>query len=137
MNVSPFKDLVTLGKYKHIWLILGFSDIRQRYARSKFGQLWVALNTLINIIMIGLVWSVLWKLPVREFLQYIAFSSVFWAYITATIQDSATTFLVYRGYILSERHLMASFVAACLYRNTLTMVYNFPVALVTLMLGFA
>ena len=68
-----------------LWYLIGASEMRRRYARSRLGQLWIILTSAITVSTIGLVWSYLWAQPVREILPYIAVGLVVWQLISAIL----------------------------------------------------
>jgi lipopolysaccharide transport system permease protein len=133
-NVKLYDDLLTSATSPCFWLVLGQSEVRQRYARSKLGQLWVSINTAITLGILGVVWSVLWKQPIKEYLPYVAVSSVIWQFFSTTITESTATFTSMKGYILSESQVYMNFIFATIYRNLLFGLYNLPVALLFVIL---
>ena len=40
-----------------VWHLLGLNELRHRYARSRFGQLWLTLSTAVMIGVLAIVWS--------------------------------------------------------------------------------
>ena len=40
-----------------IWHLMGTSELRRRYARSRLGQFWLTLSTAITVVTLGAVWS--------------------------------------------------------------------------------
>ena len=68
-----------------LWYLIGSSEMRRRYARSRLGQIWIMLTSAIAVSTIGFVWSYLWALPVGEVLPYIAVGLVVWQLIAAIL----------------------------------------------------
>ena len=65
-----FSDLLD-GFYSYKkWLYLSYYDIYKRYRRSKLGQIWIVLSTIILTASISLIYSNLFKL---NFLDYLVF----------------------------------------------------------------
>ena len=55
-----------------IWTLLGVSDIRQRYKRSRLGQFWITASMAIFIVSIGVVYSLLFNQPIYDYVPLLA-----------------------------------------------------------------
>jgi len=107
-----------------IWHLMGSAELRRRYARSRLGQFWLTLSTGILIGSLGLVWSVLWKMPVSEMMPYFAASMVLWTMLTGFIGDATSIFSGSGRYFLNERMSFATAIAAMLYQHILIFLHN-------------
>ncbi len=107
--------------------LLGYSLLRQRYARSRLGQLWLSLSTAITVLAFGLVWSILWNQPIKVFLPYIAITHIVWGLITASLQD-ATTALSANGALFGNQETsFATVIYSLVYRQLIILAHNFIV----------
>lgn len=105
--------------------LLGYSLLRQRYTRSRLGQLWLSLSTAITVIAFGLVWSILWNQPIRVFLPYIAITHIVWGLITASLLD-ATTALSANGALFGNQETsFATVIYSLVYRQLIVLAHNF------------
>jgi ABC-type polysaccharide/polyol phosphate export permease len=118
------RDIVEGIENWRIWHLMGSAELRRRYARSRLGQFWLTLSTGILIGSLGLVWSVLWKMPVSEMMPYFAASMVIWTMLTGFIGDSTTVFTNGGRYFLNERMSFATAIDALLYQNILIFLHN-------------
>ena len=100
-----------------LWAYLGVQDIRQRYRRSSFGPLWLALGLGVTILGIGILYSQILKTAPGNFIPFIAISLLCWNFIASTINESAFLFNSGVGLILSSRVPYTSFVLRGLVRN--------------------
>jgi homopolymeric O-antigen transport system permease protein len=107
-----------------IWHLMGSAELRRRYARSRLGQFWLTLSTGILIGALGLVWSVLWKMPMSEMMPYFAASMIIWTMITGFIGDASTVFANTGRYFLNERMSFATAIDAMLYQHILIFLHN-------------
>ena len=107
-----------------IWHLMGSAELRRRYARSRLGQFWLTLSTGILIGSLGLVWSVLWKMPVSEMMPYFAASMVIWTMLTGIIGDATSVFSGSGRYFLNERMSFATAIDALLYQHVLIFLHN-------------
>ena len=107
-----------------IWTLLGVSDIRQRYKRSKFGQLWITLSQGIFIGSIGLVYAYLFRYPTTEFIPYLAVNMVVWTMISGIVMDSTGVFVQSAIYLRQDALPKTVFVMRVLVRNTIIFLHN-------------
>lgn len=74
-------------------LFLAQADIRQRYRRSTLGPFWITISTGVMITCIGVLFSTLFKSPVKEFLPFLAAGIIIWNYISTVLIEATTTFI--------------------------------------------
>jgi ABC-type polysaccharide/polyol phosphate export permease len=122
--VAGTLDIIEGIENWRIWHLMGSAELRQRYARSRLGQLWVTLSTGILIGSLGLVWSVLWRTPVAQMMPYIALSMVMWAFISSIIGDSTSVFVKNGRFFLNQRMSFATAVLALMYQHLLVLLHN-------------
>ena len=119
-----FKDIAGGISQIHVAYILGVSDIKQRYARSRLGQFWITLSMLIFIVSIGIVYSFIFHQNIRQFLPYIACNYIVWSWIAANVSDSTNVFLQAKGYIKQTSIPRSVFVLRVLVRNLIGLGHN-------------
>ena len=107
-----------------IWSLLGFTDIRQRYLRSRFGQFWITLSTAIFIGGIGTVYSVLFRQPIRGYIPYLAVNITVWTLISQTISESSSVFTSSAVYLRQDAIPKTTFILRLLVRNLITFAHN-------------
>lgn len=107
--------------------LLGITLLRSRYARSKFGQLWLTLSTLVFIFSIGVIWSLLWKQPLDQYLPYIGVSQIMFTFLVAIINDSTNVLISDARIYKNDRAPFLLSIIANLYKNILILLHNVPV----------
>lgn len=112
-----------LGAWR-VWHLLGSSDVRRRYARSRLGQIWILLSTAVTFSCMAVVWSYLWKIPVQEFLPYVAASYVVWLFISTMIGESTAAFSEHKGYFSNQNMPISNIIFAVGYRNVIVFGMN-------------
>jgi ABC-type polysaccharide/polyol phosphate export permease len=112
-----------------IWHLLGTTELRQRYNRSKLGQVWLTLSTAITIIALGSVWSFLWNQPVSSMMPWIGTSMILWAYISAIISECTRIFSVHSRYYLNQKMVLSVSVFSVIHKNTIILLYNMLIIL--------
>ncbi len=73
-------------------LYLARVDIRQRYRRSTLGPFWITISTGVMVACIGVLFSTLFKAPVKEFLPFLAAGIIIWNFISSVLIEATTTF---------------------------------------------
>jgi ABC-type polysaccharide/polyol phosphate export permease len=133
---SGATDMMEGAQQWRLWYLIGSSEMRRRYARSRLGQLWIILSSTIAVSSIGLVWSYLWAQPVREILPYIAVGLVVWQFISAILIESTTLLPANIRYFHNQYLPTSTIVFALAFRHSATFLLNliFPL-LLSLALG--
>jgi ABC-type polysaccharide/polyol phosphate export permease len=112
-----------------IWLALGLSDIRQRYRRSRLGQFWISLSTAIFIVGIGVLYSVLFKFPLHEYLPYLTVNFVVWSFMAGMINDSTVAFVEASAYLRQDALPKTVYIMRVLVRNLTAFAHNLVIVL--------
>lgn len=123
-------DILFVLKRWRIVHLLGITKMRERYSRSKLGQLWLSLSNLIYLILVGVVWSVIWKMPVDEYLPYIGVGHVIYIFIAQTLNESSGVFVADARYYLNEKIPFIMSIFAHIYRNFLVFLHNVPLFII-------
>ena len=108
----------------HIWALLGVNDVRLRYKRSRFGQLWITLSTAIFIAGIGVVYGGLFHHNVRDYIPFLAVNMTVWTLISGSISDGAMTFIEASSYMKQDALPKTSFVMRIMVRNIVAFAHN-------------
>lgn len=130
-NINSYQNVLhdfLLGlRYWRIWYILGTKEIKLRYKRSKFGQLWHVLSTSLQITFMGLIWSYLFKIPVKEFFPYLAVGKIFFEYLSLAVTGGMTFYYKERSFLLGARLPKSIFAYASSTYSLITFLHNFLV----------
>ena len=108
----------------HVWALLGVSDVRQRYKRSRFGQFWITLSMGIFVGGIGVVYGVLFHNNIRDYIPYLAVNMTVWSLISGTISDGTSTYIEAATYLKQEALPKSAFVMRILVRNLVAFAHN-------------
>jgi len=119
------QTIETARKWRLIHL-LGLSTLRSRYARSKIGQAWLSISMFVFILAIGLIWSLIWGLPIDDYLPYIGVGHIVYSFVSQTINESSGVIVAdSRLYVNDEMPFQLS-IAAHVYRSILVFLHNLP-----------
>ncbi len=107
-----------------LWLLLGMDDIRQRYQRSRVGQFWITVSMLVTIVALGLVYSYLFRMSLRDYLPSLTLGIIVWALISSMVTEASTVFTGADSYLQQVPMPKTIFVYRMLVRNLVTFAHN-------------
>lgn len=122
--IKAWQDLKDSFSDWRIFCMIGINDIRKRYARSRLGQFWLTLSLAINIASLGVVWSYLFKMPVKEYMPFLATSIVFWTFISTCINEGANLYIASTTYLKELNLPKLSYVNSLFARNIIVLLHN-------------
>lgn len=132
------QDLVRCFKGWHVWALLGVSDIRLRYKRSRFGQFWITLSMGFFVAGIGAVYGGLFHQSLHDYIPYLAVNMIVWTFIQTSISESCQAFIEASPYLRQEALPKSTFIMRVLMRNVMALGHNvIIVPLVFILFGYA
>ena len=133
-NHTRHNDLWVALMTPHVWLALGWHDIRQRYRRSVIGPFWFTVSTLMMVGALGLVYSTLLGKTLREYIPYLGVGLVVWQYISSVINEATTAF-INSGYLIKQARIpLTIYAARVVWRNFVILMHSLPVVILLMML---
>ena len=118
------QDLSRCFRNWQVWALLGVSDIRLRYKRSRFGQFWITLSMAFFVAGIGAVYGGLFHQNVHEYIPYLAVNMTIWTLISTTISESCQAFIEAAPYLRQEALPKSTFIMRVLVRNMMAFGHN-------------
>ena len=128
-NRLAVTDAVDGSKLWRLAWMLGWFDIRLRYRGSILGPFWLTLSTAVMIGALGVLYSTLFKMSLRDYLPYLAVSQILWAFISTTVAESCTCFTAVDAVVRSVRMPFTLHAMRLVVRNVLVMAHNLVVIL--------
>jgi lipopolysaccharide transport system permease protein len=110
-----------------LWTRLGWNDILYRYRRSTLGPFWSTVNIAITVIALGLVYSQIFNLPVRELMPYVCAGMIVWSFISSVMLDSGSLFSGSESYIKQVRLPYSLYVCRFIFSKVVLFVHDLPV----------
>lgn len=120
---------------RELWLSLGWQDIKQRYRRSTLGPLWITIATGVMAIALGFLYSILFQIPLAEFLPHVTVGLIMWGFISGCIKEGAEVFIANEGLIKQLPSALSVHVYRLVWRQFLFLLHNL-VIWVVLMIVF-
>jgi lipopolysaccharide transport system permease protein len=133
---TGFEELATGLRYWRVWHLLGVRELRNRYARSKLGQVWLTVSTAIMIAALGGVWSLLWQQPIRELMPYIGIGLIIWAFLSQVLIECTSIFTNHAGLYRNQKMVFSISIYAVIYKHVLIFAHAL-VVIVVLMVAFS
>ena len=118
------QDLHRCFRGWHVWALLGVSDIRLRYKRSRFGQFWITLSMAFFVGGIGLVYGGLFHQNVHDYIPYLAVNMTIWTLISTTVSESCQAFIEAAPYLRQEALPKSTFIMRVMVRNVMAFGHN-------------
>jgi ABC-type polysaccharide/polyol phosphate export permease len=127
-------EITAIVLYFNMWFLLGWYDIKQKYRRSFIGPFWITFSTGVMVGGIGLMFSVIFKSPVGEFLSYFAVGQIIWLFISTQINESCTTFILYQSIIKQMSVPLSVHIMRKFWNNLILLGHNALIIIIVLLL---
>jgi ABC-type polysaccharide/polyol phosphate export permease len=127
------KDIIDGISSIHIWPLLGWQEIQQRYRRSILGPFWLTLSTGALIAGMGPLYGRLLNQPIGDYFSYLAIGFVVWILISTVIIESCVVFIAAEGFIKQIRLPFTVHVARLVWKNLIIFGHNFVIVALVLL----
>ena len=117
-------DLVQGARAHHLWYLLGWRDIRQRYRRSLLGPLWLTLSMGALVGALGFLYGMLLGVETAAYMPFLALGFIVWALISGVITDGCQVFINAESIIKQVGLPLSVHVYRLLCRNLLILFHN-------------
>lgn len=125
-------DLVASIRAWRLWSLLGWLDIRQRYARSKLGPFWLTISMGVMIGAIGLVFGTLLGQNMTDYLPMLSIGLVAWTMFSTTITEGCNAYISSATYIRQVNTPRLIYLFQALWRNFIIFLHNIVIVAVVL-----
>ena len=110
--------------------VLARLDIRNRYRGSVLGPFWMTASMAVMIGGIGLLYSTLFKMSLRDYLPWLGVSLLVWNTINQIVVDACTSFSNAEGVIRQVPLPYTVHVLRFVFRNAIVAAHSLPLILV-------
>lgn len=125
------QDLLAGLRLWRLATALGWLDIRLQFQGARLGPLWLTVTSGVMAGSMGLIYSQLFHLVLRDYLPYLSISLILWqSGLALLVQESCTTFTQAASSIRSVRLPYTVQVLRTLTRCTLTLAHAMVVPLI-------
>jgi lipopolysaccharide transport system permease protein len=111
----------------HLSFVLGWEDVRGMYRRTILGQFWITLSMLIMAAAIGVVFGLLFNVPIETYVPFLITGLVFWGLMTGTITEGANAFNLSAAYIQQHAAPKIIYYMRSMWKVLITLAHNIVV----------
>lgn len=105
-------------------LYLAWSDTRARYKKSILGPLWLTLGNLVGVLGLSVVWGMLLKEDMHNFVPSLTIGLIVWQLVSGAILEGPAVFVRQAGMIRNVAIPAWFFVARALSRQIINFLHN-------------
>lgn len=127
-----YAELAASLRTWQLWTLLGWLDIRQRYARSVLGPFWITISMGIMVGSIAVVYGTLFKQDLKDYIPLIGMGFVIWGLISGVLNDACGAYTNNANYILQSDVRIWMYVLQVLWRQLVIFGHNFVIVLAIL-----
>ena len=92
MYNNYFNDLLKSILNFNNWFTLSWFDVKLKYRRTKLGPLWNVLTILLTVCLLSLVWGIIFKMNLLEYLPRLYCGMTAWTLVSAATAVSSSLF---------------------------------------------
>lgn len=126
------RDLRASGEQFGLAWALAWADVVARYRGSILGPFWLTISMGLMVGGIGLLYGQLFKIPLNEFMPFVALGIVFFGTITGSINEGCDTFTRASGMLSQTSLPMFTFVWRTVLRNQITLAHHLVIVVAVL-----
>ena len=134
MFKNIFDDLKQSILAYRLWTLLGWLEIRQRYARSRVGPFWLTISMGVMIGSIGIVYGTLFGQKMSDYLPFLSISLVMWTMFAQTIQEGSLAYINGGTYIRQAATPKLIYIFQVIWRNLVILAHNFIIVIILLVI---
>jgi ABC-type polysaccharide/polyol phosphate export permease len=116
----------------HVWPMLGWLEIKQRYRRSVIGPFWLTLSYGAMIAGMGPLYGSLLQQDIASYFPYLATGVVVWFLLSNLIADGCNAFIAAEGFIKQVKLPLTVHVLRVVWRNLIIFAHNAVILLLVL-----
>ncbi|MDO8380730.1 ABC transporter permease [Phenylobacterium sp.] len=127
-----FADLKASTKRIDLAWSLAWHDIVSRYRGSILGPFWITLSMGLMVLGMGFLYAEIFKVPIQEYMPFVALGIVFWGVIVGVVTEGCDTFVHASGMLSQTSLPMFTFVWRTVLRNLITLAHHLVIVVVVL-----
>lgn len=104
--------------------MLGWQDLRQAYRRSVVGPLWITAGMAVQVLTMGIVFGMIFKSELTEYLPFLSVSVVVWGLIASTLNEGCLSFISGEAIIKQLKLPLMTHVIRVAWKNLLMFGHN-------------
>ena len=130
---KALQDIRDGWRHRNLWGTMGLQDIKQRYRRSVIGPFWLTISMGVMVGALGLVWGMIFKQQMDNYLPYLCAGFVLWALISSLILEGTTAFTSGEGMIKQLTAPLSVHVYRIVWSNFIIFLHNIWILFIVLL----
>lgn len=122
-------DLLAAIAAYDLWSFLAWQDIKIKYRRSKIGPFWITISMAVFCVMLGVVYSQLFKTDTSELLPFLSIGLVVWSFVASSVGEMPSLFVDNASYIKDMRINPLTILLRVFTRNVIIFGHNMLIVL--------
>jgi ABC-type polysaccharide/polyol phosphate export permease len=118
------RDLIDGVSRWWLWLSMAMQDIRHRYRGSVLGPFWLTISMAVMILTLGVLYSTLFKMDIRDYLPFLCLGLLVWNFISVSITDGCNSFVAAETIIRQIRMPFTVHICRAICRNVIIFAHN-------------
>jgi len=118
------RDLIDGVSRWWLWLSMAMQDIRHRYRGSVLGPFWLTISMAVMILTLGVLYSTLFKMDIRDYLPFLCLGLLIWNFISISITDGCNSFVAAEAIIRQIRMPFTVHICRAICRNVIIFAHN-------------
>jgi len=127
------RDLLSSLRMWRLWTLLGWLEIRQRYARSKLGPFWLTVSMGVLVATLGVVYGALLGRELSEYLPMVAIGVVVWGLFSAIVSDGTSAYIQNANYIRQVRTPRLIYILQIVWKSLVIFAHNSIIILLVIL----
>lgn len=96
---SFFQPVREVYKYREVLASMIARDLKLKYKRTYFGYLWSLLNPLLQLAVMGTIFSHIVRLPIQDYTVFLFSGLIVWGFFQSSLMVSSMTYLHNENFI--------------------------------------
>lgn len=113
-----------LKQYAFVIRELTSREIKRKYARSSLGIIWSVLNPLLNMIVMSLIFSTMFRRSIENFPIYYLTGQIFWSLFSAATNSSMSALVDNKSLLIKAKLPKHTFVLSRIYTAFVNFLYT-------------
>ena len=109
---------------RQVWGTLAWNDIRQKFRRSILGPFWITLSTAFALVVLGFVYSTIFRMQLAEYFPFLACGVVVWGFLSGLMTEGCQTFIASDTLIKQLRLPLTLHACRVVWRNFIVFLHN-------------